>query len=214
MVKKNIVIFSVVTTILSIIWILLSYFGIIRYISIHIKNTESYVKKYNNLSKADTNNKVVINITPDNNNSKNLITTIKSLLDQTVKVDEIGITLSDDKYIIPPELKDIVTIYTVSKKYGKSETIIPCIIREGNKDTRIIILNDNTIYGIDFIEDIIIDSEKNPDKGIIYNNKVIMFKPDFYPDNICDNPSKDSDSWAIDKLKGTHTLNYSDNYKL
>ena len=73
---------------MSLIFSLLLYFGIIRYLNLYIYNPKSYLKKYFELEKA-YNKKVVINLSITNPDK--LKPVINSLLDQTVRVDEISI---------------------------------------------------------------------------------------------------------------------------
>src|SRR3989344_4209045 len=99
MTKKTIIILSVVSTILSLVYIFLVYFGIIRYFSIQIYPLESYSKNYKNLDKAskDEKNRVIVSLSTSPNKIKKLKPVINSILDQTVRVDEIAISIPYDK---------------------------------------------------------------------------------------------------------------------
>lgn len=154
--KKQWIIFSIVISFLSLIFSILTYFGIIRYINMYIFSSSSYANSYKTLERAK-NDKVVINImiNPDKHSISSAV--INSLLDQTVKVDEINIF--SDNPITLPDTKGIVKRHKTYKNYCST---IPCIMKETNKNTIIIFLNDNKIYGKDFIQDLIeSDSEKN-----------------------------------------------------
>lgn len=208
--KKTTAIITVIFTVISLVWILLTYFGIVRYFTIYYKSTESYIKKYQKLDKAD-NNKVVINISINNGNPQNLIKVVKSLLDQTVRVDEISITLPyKSKYVIPMELKDVIKKYNISKEYKKSDNIIPILLREGEKHTKIIMLEDDTIYGVDFVEEVVNKSNGNPDTAITNKNKLILFNPNCF--------SGDGDittqTNCISKINKKIEIDYTGNYKI
>ena len=86
----------------SLIFSILTYFGIIRYINMYIFSSSSYANSYKTLERAK-NDKVVINImiNPDKHSISSAV--INSLLDQTVKVDEINI-FSDNPITLPSSL--------------------------------------------------------------------------------------------------------------
>ena len=211
--KKSQVILTVIFTILSLIWIILSYCGIIRYYTIKKSNIDNYIEKYKLLDKADSNNKVVIHIVKSDNNV-NLLNTVKSLLDQNIRVDEISITLhKDSNYKLPDELTKIVNVYYTIKEYNKESSIIPLILREKETNTRIILVNDNVIYGKDYIEDIINLSNLNPDSGIICDNNLVYFKIDFYKPSVVDDIITDN-NWMITQLPKKVTLIYNENFKI
>ena len=215
--KQRVVIISIVSTILSLIWILLTYFGIIRYISIHVRNNESFVQNYHKLEKGDDKHRIVISLTTNSKNIKHLYPVITSLLDQTVKVDEISLTIPYGKeYDIPDNIRDIVKVYRVSKKYKNASNVIPSLLREGETDTKIIVVSDNMIYGRDFIEDILSYNKKNPGHVLTHNYKIILFEPEFYNSDVCDYKlGTDISEWMLKKCinKNPIEVPYTENYK-
>ena len=142
--KKEWIIFSIIWSFLSLIFSFLLYFGIIRYMNLYIYNPKSYIKKYFDLEKA-CNKKVVINLSISNPDK--LKPVINSLLDQTVRVDEISIN-TDKK--LPDYIKDLNKVVRI---YQTNLCIKPCIMRENDNDTIIFFINDDKIYGKDFIQD-------------------------------------------------------------
>jgi len=217
MAKQRVVIISIVSTLLSLIWILLTYFGIIRYISIHVRNNETFIHNYHKLEKGDK-HRIVISITTNSKNIKKIGPVITSLLDQTVKVDEIALTIPYGKeYEIPDNIKKIVKVYRVYKKYEKASNIIPIIRREGEIDTKIILVSDNIIYGRDFIEDILISNKKHPGSILTHKNKIVYIEPNFYDSDVCEYElGADISNWMIKKCKNKSTpieLKYTENYK-
>ena len=94
--KKTIITLSLISAVLSFFYIILNYYGFLRYIGIKIFPVERYFNNNKNLDKIHKNNKIVISIMVDDINKKSLQSslnsTIKSLLDQTIAVDFISIT--------------------------------------------------------------------------------------------------------------------------
>jgi len=156
--KKHWIMFSIGMSFLSLIFSILTYFGLIRYFNMYLFSSKSYANSYKTLERAN-NDKVVINI--NINPNKNYISSavINSLLDQTVRVDEINIFT--DKPITLPETNGIVKRHKTYKNYF---SVMPCIMKETNKNTIIIFLNDNKIYGKDFIQDLIDSTDKDSSK--------------------------------------------------
>jgi choline kinase len=97
--------------------------------------------------------------------------TINSLIDQTVRVDQISVNVSPDAGATPAWLKNAVTVSKMGIERGKMGAIIPTLRREGEKDTRIIVVDDNVVYGRDFIEKIIKSSDKNSGKAVYTQNR-------------------------------------------
>jgi hypothetical protein len=160
--NKTFLIISVVLTILSVIYMLLDYFGVIRYISIHFKSPEKYSTVYSSLDKGHK-NRVIISLHADNKNINKLKPIISSLIDQSVRVDEIALNV-DHSTIVPDYLKNYVAIH---RSYNANK-LTPTIIREKDTDTLIIALDSDTIYGSDFIADILDAFE---DGKVIYAGK-------------------------------------------
>lgn len=216
MTKQRVVIISIISTVLSLIWILLTYFGIIRYISIHVRDNETFINNYHKLEKGDDKHRIVISITTNSKNIKKIGPVITSLLDQTVKVDEIALTIPYGKeYEIPDNIKNVVKVYRVYKKYENASNIIPLILREGESDTKIILVSDNIIYGRDFIEDILIYNKKHPEHILIHDNKIVLIEPNFYNSDVCEYKlDTDISDWMIKKCKTIPIkLEYTENYK-
>ena len=88
--------------------------------NLYIYNPKSYIKKYFDLEKA-CNKKVVINLSISNPDK--LKPVINSLLDQTVRVDEISIN-TDKK--LPDYIKDLNKVVRI---YQTNLCIKPCIMR-------------------------------------------------------------------------------------
>ena len=222
--RRKLIIITLISSILSIIMILLSYFGIVRYFSLHIQDSNKFVENYSKLDQADKKNKVVISFTTTPEKINKIKPMLNSLLDQTVKVDQIVLnipyTCNGKKYDIPEKYKDIMNIFRCGKDYGPGTNIIPTLLREGECGTKIIYLNDDQIYGKDFIETLVKASQNHPDKVIYTKNDMdssggVLVKPEFFNSSVI-NREKEyfDDNWFknhinVDKIK----ISYSENFK-
>ena len=152
----------IILTFLSMIFVILSYFGIIRYLKLHVDSHSNYIENYKKLNKASENNKVILSLSSNTKKINKIMPMLKSILDQTVKVDQIVLNLPPgDNYNIPKEYNNILNIFYSGKNYDEATKLIPTLLREDNADTIIILLKDDYIYGKDFIETIIEESNKN-----------------------------------------------------
>ena len=191
--KKGTIIFlSLISIIFSLIYILLNHYGYIRFLMLHCSSIENYIKTYKNLDKIDDNHIIIISLIIHNENA-NITPTIKSLLDQTVKVHNILLVNYNDSYTLLPSLKKIIATYRISTDNGILNSIISPIKQHGDANIKIITLDTSKIYGVDFIETIIENSIKAPNKIVYINNKtdfiklengvlfpITLFKPDFF----------------------------------
>lgn len=153
------------------------------------KDTNFFLEKYKNLPKADK-NRVIISFYLDKNDldSKKLKNFINSILDQTVRVDEIALYVNS-KYAskIPKFLEKIVSIYPQTKVYKQKSisSIIPTILTEPSINTKIIIIEPD-FYEKDFLENFIDNFKKEKESKILKCKRNIIFKTDFFANDISD----------------------------
>jgi hypothetical protein len=150
--------------------------------------TEYYVNKYSKLPKADK-KRVVIVFSVNQDEIGNIKPFINSLLDQTVRVDDIAFTAPvKNKELIPKNLRNVINTYVYDKDYEDLGTIIPTVLREPESNTKIIIVEPNNIYREDFIQTMVEKSNENPDKIIYIKNrpKIMLIKPSFFKEDFCD----------------------------
>ena len=221
--KKKIIIISIISAIFSVVYLLLNYFGLIRYINIYLYSTESYQKNYKNLDKIGK-YKTIISLTTTPKQMSKLSHVIKSLLDQTVRVDLISINVPNgDQYNLPIDLVKSVLLSRCDEDKGLLNCLLPSILKENESTTRIITLGAGTIYGKDFIETLMDESEKHQDK-IIYSNtndnidltKGVVFYTNFFNIDFLDIPHKtDGNKLINDYFRNfpKKRINYSENYK-
>ena len=98
---------------------------------------------------------------------------------------------------------------------GKGNKIIPILFKEKECDTTIIAIDDNVIYGKDFIQTLLEERDKNPNTVLIDNNNTsLLLKPENYG---CEILKRDRDKydekWFLDNTKSTKVIKYGENYK-
>lgn len=222
--KKTIIIISIISAIFSLVYMLLNYFGLLRYLALYIYPVESYSKNYKNLDKIGS-NKTVISLTVSKDQLNNLTHCLKSLLDQTVKVDLISVIIPyGTNYKTPNEIKNSISVFNCGKDNGTLNCLLTAVTREAESTTKIITLEGNKIYGKDFIETLLEESNKNPNSIIYSNNsniidlkKGVVFKTDFFKTDFLDVPDKVNYlSWINTYFKNHPKIqiSYSENYTI
>jgi hypothetical protein len=208
--KKTMLIWIFVSNFLMLIFLVLQYFGLTRYISLHCSKCEPYIKTYSSLPVNKVKGqRVVISFSATPENIEKINPMILSLMDQTIKVDEISLNLYGKlDYKIPDKYKDMINIYKCGKDYKEMMKLVPTLLREYEKNTIIIYLDEMVVYGKDFIEKLVEESTINPDK-IIETRYAVLIKPDFVDKNIV---SEISGTFSY--TKPVHKVNYFENYKL
>ena len=214
--KSSIILFTVISTLISLVFIILTYYGITRYIELNLNKPEKYIQNYSNLS-GYKNKNIILTFTSNPKNFSKLKPMLNSILDQTVKVNQIYFVVPY-KYQseIPKYIKNIATIFPTVKEYGECTSIIPILLCEKDSNTIILDLKPTYVYGKDFIEKMIETSDTNS-KDVIYDKKqtTILFKPSHYNSDILNREQKYfTKKWFISKAKKTKLVNYNENYKI
>lgn len=222
--KRTIVILSIATSLLSLLFVLASYYGYIRSAELRKKQASVYSKKYKDLPKAIP-EKVVISITPKVNDLNKIKPMINSILDQTVRVDQILLSCQYSvSKNIPKYLENIVSICPVKADYGKGNKFIPVLLKEKNGTTPIIILDDDVIYGKDYIETLVLDAAENKNCVITDQNHYgILLRPDCYDmvnfDQIASDKNNNSQcivydkTWFLENAPEIKIIQYNENHK-
>ena len=196
--------------------ILCTYFGITRYLILRFHSSDNYIENYHKLPKSDSKKVVVvIHSTPDKINT--IRPMINSILDQTIRVDRIFLTVSTkNNYKLSEYLEKVVTLLPMGKNYGEGfvNSLVPILMHEKDCNTAIVALADNIIYGKDFLETILNLSEKTPKTVIIdKGKKSILIKPEYYDCNILNRDNdKYTEDWFLTKCP-YKSINYNENYK-
>jgi hypothetical protein len=214
--KSTIMYLTIISTILSIIFILFTYYGIDRYFEMYIRDTNYFIEKYSQLPKAKD-GRVVITVTTTPDKIGKMSPMINSVLDQTVKADLIALVMpAGTKYEVPAYINKVAVVFEAGKDYGQGTNLVPILLREKECDTTIIALKDNIVYGKDFVEFLMEESVKKPDSVITdKKNTAILVKPEHFG---CDVINRDidkfTDDWFIQKAKNKTVVQYSENYRL
>jgi hypothetical protein len=206
-------IWTSIFTVISLVLIIAGYYGYTRYIQLRMKSPETYIKNYKNLPKA-TEQRTVISFTTTPDRFDKIKPFISSILDQTVRVDQILFPCTQ-KYELPQYLKDIVTVCPAGKDYGDGTKFIPVLLKEKNADTSIIVLKDNVVYGKDYIEYLTTEGGKYPKSVITDQNRYgMLIKPECYD---CNLPEKNNglfdEAWFLQNAKDLKVVVYDENHK-
>lgn len=195
--KRPMLIFSLILSFLTLFFLIFQYFGFIRNLSLRFFPPQYYAERYARLPKADE-DRVVLLISKPEGKIKSEI--VNSLLDQTVRVDDIAITL---KYKEIPKFerenkdcKDIFSLHGFSKpteEVKKLEKVNECsklsekerneimytILREPEAKTKILIIEPNRIYENDFVQSVIeyCNEKDNKNKSVLKYNGILILKP-------------------------------------
>lgn len=189
-----------------------------RYLKLKHFCSKKYIHDYGRLKKC-TKDKVVVSLTSTPERIKKIKPMLYSLLNQTVKVDKISLNIPDkcknNNYEIPNEYSEVCNIFNVGRDYGPGTKYVPTLLREKDCGTKIILVDDDYIYGKDFIEVLLKQSEKYPDKCLFIgkdfkNANAILIKPEFINKvnhNYCDNEWL-KDNLNVEKIKIPYKKNY------
>ncbi len=206
--------------IIPLLLIFLWWLGVFRCCELKKKPLEQYIEKYKKLKKVDGAGKVIISLTttPSRIKDKSMEIMLKSILDQTVRVNKIYLHIPENKdYEIPDEYNKIVKIMKCGRDYGVCSKFVPMMLKEDNADTIVIILKDNLIYGKDYIEKVIKNFLKHPDKAIVSKSGTVL-KPNFIDGKFVEEKNDSSnynEEWIISTIQvPKRNFNYCRNFKL
>lgn len=192
-------------------------FNIFRYINLHLNSDDNYIKNYKKLHKC-IEQRVVISLTTTPERIQLIKPVLKSLLDQTVRVDKIILNIpkecKGEKYNIPSEINDMCNVYNCGRDYGPGTKFIPTILRETQANTILILLDDDYIYGKDFIKTIINHMQENPETAIC-SKEAIALKPEYLDTNVIYTKKKYIDNnWIKRYIKSKiKDFNYENNLR-
>lgn len=164
------------------------YHNLFRYALLHFDfSDQNYISSYMDLPRVNYPHKVIVSLTSTPQNIHKIKPMIKSILHQSVRVDQIALNLppSHNNNNIPQELHNMVNIYNCGRNYGPGNKCIPTILRENNAETLLILLDENYIYDHNFIANIIQEVNLNP-QFCFYGKGVIVLKCGFVKEDIVD----------------------------
>lgn len=184
-IKHTLIYLSIVISFLVVVYNYFNYLGYIRLIKLY--NMEP-VKLYNNNVPKYNNHKIKIVITPDCE-SKDIVTRfcpiVNSMLLQNIQLHSIDIILPNEcSYKVEDSIKDYVKIRYLHADYDKNmRGIIHSLLQEIDNETIFIHIDQNILYGHDFIHNIISNLNKNTNCVYYHYDdiyKCVVYKPDFF----------------------------------
>lgn len=205
--------------------ILISYFDLLRYYNLQYRdqNDELLLSQYASMKRIKTNCKIIISFTTIPKRIHKIKPMITSLFKQTVRVDNIILNLPSkckgDDYDIPSYMSKMVHITKSGQDYGPATKCIPTLLRESDYGTMIILLDDDFIYGEDFIEKLILESIRYPNCAIFSHGGIVV-KPEFFVKDIYYLHQDVGDLFITDAKLRTYmkvesrTLPYINNYRI
>lgn len=142
--------------ILLLIFIVIIYTDSYRYISLEYHDIYQLDKEYSQKKKIKN---CVISLTTTPNRLKQIKHTLLSLMDSSVAVEEIRLNIpyhscKGTEYRIPSWLKRLksVKICRTIKDWGPATKLLPTLSHARNKNTKIIVVDDDVIYGYYMVE--------------------------------------------------------------
>lgn len=179
--KKKLLLTMIIITIFFIIVSCLSYTGVLRLCKIKLFSCKQVFNK--NLPKI--NEKIYVIITP---NSKKeccdvrLRRIINAMLDQEIQVDSIILMLPHSTtYSVPEHLKPFVRVQYINDSYcSEYRGFIQGLLQTVDANAYIVHINDDIIYGKDYILNSIVEMRQNKNTVLLGNKNNIICKADHF----------------------------------
>lgn len=131
--------------------------------------------------------RIVVSLTTIPERIHKITYTIKSILKQTRRVDEVALnlplkTLKGKEYTIPDILYRLprLKIYRIDKDFGPSTKLLPTLQREG-ENTRIIVVDDDVVYNPILVEKLVEVSDKFPNHAVTTFPKKLRYRGENQP---------------------------------
>lgn len=161
---------------LIIILILIVYMEIPRYISFHYadwKSLHQLDQNYYKKPRINIEGKVVVSLTTTPDRIYKLAPTLCSILSQTKRVDQVRVnvpyySMKGTKYNVPSGLNDLknIKIYRIKTDLGPGTKLLPTAKNEHPK-TKIIVIDDDNLYGSKFVETLVKIFKQRKQKEVI-----------------------------------------------
>lgn len=176
--KRLMLIMSLVFSLLSLVYVVLDYFGYLRCWRLHASTTsEPYIKGYSKLDTMESTSddtpstRTLIGVSVcDGTSPKRVLQTVNSLLDQTVKVDMI-VVVHPPTFVPTSELKKAARMMPsgVSSRDQTLSAIRTLVQQEGDADARVLNVGGDVTYGKDFVETLL-------EKALTAPNAIVCWK--------------------------------------
>jgi hypothetical protein len=145
---------------------------LIRYLLLHFRSLDYYSEKYCRVPLPDGSHDVVVSFTTIPDRIHRIAPMIKSLMDQDMRPHRIYLVVpkfskrENKPYQIPPEIETNphITVLRAEKDWGPATKLIPTVLHERHRpETRIIVVDDDTLYPRKLISTFTNSSEQYPD---------------------------------------------------
>lgn len=153
-------IFWIIAILLLIFILVLYYTEGVRYIDLNTKNECNLLqldRNYLKIPRVKINGKIMVSLTTIPDRINDLIPTLSSIYTQSLRVDEIRLNIPYEsrkgiRYKIPNYLKKLkwLRIHRLLKDLGPSTKLLPTS-RVEKHNTKIIVIDDDQIYGSEFV---------------------------------------------------------------
>lgn len=147
-------------------------FRYLRFKSLSVGQFRKLDLLYADKERVNSADRVIVSLTTIPSRLSSLHRVLASLLDQTKRVDDIYLCIphsmkrTGEQYIIPDHLKNLHSIKIIRcPDKGPVTKLLPTLRRE-SKDTKIIYLDDDRIYGTSLIDALVNESNLYPDQAI------------------------------------------------
>ena len=152
--------FLIFLIVLLVIYVYFDYIELFRYWRIKKEdNIEKYDEEYSLLKKTPL---TIISLTTTPSRIFKLKPTLISLFDQTKQVEKIIInipyrSLKGQEYVIPKWLRSLKNVYInrCEIDYGPATKLLPTLLLNISPKTRIIVVDDDVIYGSNLVENFV-----------------------------------------------------------
>ena len=216
--KRTILILIIISTIISLVFTIGNYYGIDRYIRMRLIGSDSLIEAYSKLPLADKEQKTVVSLSATQKDFTKLRPVLNSLLDQTVRVDKITLVIPSqyEREDLPDFVTKIANTQPAGKDYGEGMKLIPALLKEKESDTTIIALDNNWVYGKDFIETMIKSMKQHKGEVLIDSKDTCMLlKPEYFDSDVIDRDNSIFDKkWFLAKAKKSKVIPYTENYSV
>lgn len=200
---------SIIVTLISLIYIVLSYFGIFRYIYCLLSSPSKYVHNYMSMDKGSE-NRVIISMYATQDDLEHIQPVINSLLSQSVRVDEIALNVNTDCKV-PKSISDYINIHKCNHKC--IDNIRPTLIREKDENTIIIPIKLGVVYGENMIGDML-DSFHGDNIVISGDNNVKLIQTKFFNTDFIDDCGQSIAEYIQSKSIPVTQVKLKDNYNI
>lgn len=205
MTSRKMIVLALALSILSLVFLIAQRYGWIRYMSVHVRPLETYVEQYKKTkasysSEKTGSDRIVVCFTADAKSIQKCKPFLNSILDQSVPVDDIAVTMptAEDMVTVPFGMKKILSVNTTNNNVKDATkdiaNLVCAVMREPESKTRIILVRSDVVYGKDFVQNLLENSVKNPDKIVYGSDRKtltdgVLIKPGFFSSQMCNTKS-------------------------